>query len=135
MSDIRICARDNEPLVWTFEFPGSEWFCVICGAHEDLFGLRTAATPELVRRADELTARYERDRAEREGREYMPRLKVGDEGVEAPMCKTCGAIPEPGTLLDSDGKPFRWFSRTVDGVTEYACKRTCIPDKEAVLPW
>lgn len=134
MSDIRVCERDDEPLVWTFEFAGSEWYCVVCGAHEDLFGARVESSPALLCRLDELTEQYERARAERNGVPYVPRAKVGDDGVTVPTCGGCGATPEPGLAL-VEGKPKAWFSRTVDGVTSYACSRACIPEREAVLPW
>lgn len=134
VGDVRVCQRDGEPLVWTFEFAGSEWYCVICGGHEDLFGNRAPSTPERLRRLDELTEQYERDRAERQGKDYQPRPKVGDDGVAVPTCGGCGATPEPGRALH-DGKPKAWYSRTIDGITSYACSRDCIPEREAVLPW
>lgn len=134
MGDIRVCHRDGEPLVWTFEFPGAEWYCVVCGGHEDLFGNREVSTSALVRRLDALTEQYERARAHRRGEEYMPRPKVGDQGVEVPTCGGCGATPEPGLALHG-GKPQAWFSRTLDGVTEYACSQACIPAKQTVMPW
>lgn len=134
MGDIRICQRDGEPLVWTFEFAGAEWYCVICGGHEDLFGLRAPYTVELQKRLDELTDRYNRERAEREGREYTSPPKVGDDGVELPVCIGCGATPEEGVALVR-GKPSKWYSRTCDGVTTYACKSSCIPAGAPVSPW
>lgn len=134
--DIRVCRRDGEPLVWTFEFPGAEWYCVVCGGHEDLFGNRAPSTPELMRRLDELTEQYERGRAERQGGVYSQPPKVGDDGVEAPTCSGCGATPEVGIALHGeDRKPKAWFSRTLDGVTSYACSRACIPEGEGVMPW
>lgn len=134
MSDVRVCENDGEPLVFTMEFPGSEWFCVVCDGHEDLFGLRAPATPALQTRLDELTERYQRDRAARTGREYRPVPRAGDPGVVVPVCGGCGATPESGTPLDG-GKPLTWFSRRRDGVTSYACSRACIPERDAVLPW
>lgn len=134
MSDVRICERDGQPLVWTFEFPGAEWFCVVCGGHEDLFGGRVPWTADVQRRLDELTDQYNRERAEREGRDYAPPPKAGDDGVELPVCLGCGAVPPEGIALVG-GKPSKWFSRTVDGVTTYACKTSCIPASEPVSPW
>lgn len=134
MGDIRICRRDGAPLVWTFEFPGAEWFCVVCNGHEDLFGLRAPYSVELQKRLDELTDQYNRERAEREGRVYTPPPKVGDDGVELPVCIGCGAIPEAGIAL-TNGKPSKWYSRTHDGVTTYACKNSCIPADAPVSPW
>lgn len=134
VSDLRVCQRDAEPLVWTFEFPGAEYYCVVCGGHEDTFGRRAPATPDLQRRHDELHEQYERGRSERLGREYRPDPKVGDPGVVAPICNGCGATPELGIVLIS-GKPKAWFSRSRDGATEFACSRSCIPEREAVMPW
>lgn len=133
-NDIRVCRRDGEPLVFTMEFAGAEWYCPICDGHEDLFGARVSATPELRARLDELTEQYERARAARTGTEYKPPQRAGDDGVQRPTCGGCGASPEPGTPLVS-GKPRTWFSRTIDGVTSFACSRACIPEREAVLPW
>lgn len=134
MSDIRVCRNDGEPLVWTFEFSGAEWYCVACGGNEDLFGSRAAATPERLRRLDKLTEQYERGLAERRGTEYRPHPKVGDKGVAVPTCGGCGKTPKVGIVL-MNGKPSGWFSREREGVTEYACSRACIPEREMVMPW
>lgn len=133
MSDIRVCERDGEPLVFTFEFPGAEYHCLTCGGHEDIFGNKAPATPERALRLAEVTEQYDRAYAERRGVGYVPKPVAGDEGVTLPTCGGCGAILEPGIALDS-GKPRHWFSRTIDGVTEYACSRSCI-NEGAVLPW
>ncbi len=132
--DIRVCARDGEPLVFTMEFPGAENICVVCGALEGVLGLRRETTPDRRRRLDELTERYERERAQRRGVEYHPPVRVGDEGVPTPVCSGCGATPEVGTTLRS-GKPLAWFGRTLNGVDEFACCRACIPARDMVLPW
>lgn len=133
-ADMRVCANDGEPLVWTFEFRGAEYYCVVCHGHEDTFGCRAPATADLQLRHTELREQYERARAERRGVPYEPDPKAGDAGVDVPTCSSCGATPEPGVAL-VDGKPPAWFSRTRDGVTEFACSRSCIPEKEAILPW
>lgn len=133
-SDLRVCMNDGEPLVWTFEFPGAEFHCVVCGGNEDTFGGRAPATVERQLRLDELREQYERGRAERLGFVYDPSPKVGDDDVEIPTCNGCGAQPPMGVTLIS-GKPYAWFARTRDGVTEYACSRECIPEREAVMPW
>lgn len=133
-SDLRVCQRDGEPLVWTFEFPGAEYHCVACGGHEDVFGRRAPATVDLQRRHDEMNEQYQRAYAERRGVPYNPDPKVGDDGVAVPTCNGCGATPEVGIALIG-GKPKAWFSRSRDGVTEYACGRSCIPEREAVMPW
>lgn len=135
MSDVRVCRRDGEPLVFTMEFPGAEYVCGLCGGTEGVLGRRVATSPELVARLDALTEVYESKRAERTGRPALPAApKVGDPGVEAPVCQGCGASPEVGTTL-VEGKPRLWFSRTRDGETSYACRRSCIPKGEGLLPW
>lgn len=133
MSDLRVCMRDGEPLVWTFEFPGAEYHCVVCGGLEDMFGLRAPATPTRQARLDELTEQYQRGRAERTGVPYRAPQRAGDDGVKLPVCGSCGVTPEPGIAL-TNGKPAAWFSRTINGTTEYACSRSCIKEG-AVLPW
>lgn len=132
--DMRVCARDGEPLVFTMEFAHAEWYCVVCEGKEDLFGARAPATEQRVRRHSELTEVYERARAERRGVEYVASPKVGDEGVLIPTCGGCGARPPEGVTLDGD-KPASWYSKTEDGVTSYACSRACIPERESVMPW
>ena len=140
MSDIRVCERDGEPLVFTFEYRGAEYVCVVCGGKEGVLGERAGSTPERVRRLSDLTVEYERDYADRHPvgdelhREYREPSKVGDPGIEIPVCKTCNAVPPDGVALNN-GKPASWYSRTHDGVTEYACKRSCIPERETILPW
>lgn len=135
--DIAVCPRDGEPMVWTFEFPKYEFFCVTCGYKAGAFGpTRRRATPELQRRLDELTAQYERERAERDPSYRPPEShpKVGDPGVTPPTCTSCGRTPDDGIAL-VNGKPRSWFSRTQLGVTEYACSRACIPEGAMVMPW
>lgn len=135
MSDVPVCRIDGEPLVFTFEFPGAEYVCVVCGVKEDIFPHKVETTPELVARHAELSERYHREYAERRGMPPpRPTRKVGDPGVSVPVCVGCGKVPELGTVIDGD-KPALWFSRTVDGRTEYACSRACIPDKQPVAPW
>ena len=133
MSDIRICRNDGEPLVFTIEFPGAEFYCPACQSTEGVFGARAAATPALISRLAQATERYGRDRAERTGRPYDPPPITGD-GTPIPTCAGCGKQPEPSTPLPG-GKPSHWFARTRDGHTEYACTRDCIPRNEMVMPW
>lgn len=133
-ADLRICRRDGEPLVFTFEYPGAEYVCVVCDAKEDIFGNRAPATVERQQRHADLHEQYHRAYAERRGVPYDPSPKVGDPGVEVPTCNACGAQPATGTVLVS-GKPSGWHSRSRDGVREYACGRSCIPAGETVLPW
>ena len=44
--DIVVCC--DTPMVWTFAFPGAEWFCRICKGVLPMFNAeRVKATPEL----------------------------------------------------------------------------------------
>lgn len=127
---LNVCPRDGEPVVFTFEFPGAEFYCVVCEWMGGVFAEDHAdATPELIARAAELSDRYDRERAERTGR---PAPAMSDQNVERPKCKSCGKVAEG--RLDSRGKPAHWFTRTIDGVTDYACSRDCIKEG-AVAPW
>jgi hypothetical protein len=127
---LRVCPRDGAPVVFTFEFPGAEYHCVECGWLGDIFGPgRAPATPDLVARFDTLSDRYEAERAERTGR---PAPRPAPQDVPRPTCGGCGAVAEG--RLDHSGKPAHWYSRTRDGVKQYACSRGCIKEG-AVLPW
>lgn len=122
-AELRVCERDGEPLVFTFEIPGCEYICMVCGNGEGIFGKRSPATTELQRRQVELAKQYRAERG-------LPD-PVSHEQVR---CISCGAVPEPGTS-DGGRKPAAWFSRTIEGDTEYACSRSCIPEKQAVMPF
>lgn len=127
---INVCPRDGEPVVYTFEFRGAEFYCVVC----DWRGgtphyVNAPATPELAARAAELSERYERERAQREGR---PAPEPADQDVERPTCGGCGKTADGP--VDRTGKPAHWYSRTIDSVTEYACSRDCI-NVGMVAPW
>lgn len=132
--DVRVCMNDGEPLVFTFEFPGAEYYCVMCEGKEGMFGKRAELTPELEQKYLKNSRQYDEERAVRLGRSMPEAPKVGDQGVMAPVCCSCSATPAVGTPLPN-GKPALWYSRTVDGVTTYACRSACIPKGEPVLPW
>lgn len=120
---IKVCPRDSEPVVFTFEHPGAEYLCVACGWRGDIFGPRGApASEELIARQDELTGQFEEERG----------LKPPDQDRPHPSCVGCG-VTATGRL-DHSGKPPHWFVRTIDGVTEHACSRSCIPSG-LVMPW
>jgi hypothetical protein len=121
--EIRICVHDGEPLVWTFEFRSFERYCVVCGAKYGMFGPPTAvATVELQRRHIELTERYERERAIREGKaEPEPKPML-----EPPSCIGCGKHPD--VMPPGRDKPAHWYSRVNPQtlVKEFACSRSCV---------
>lgn len=54
---IRICTRHDEqvPLIWTFAFNGSEYWCPACGFNGGMFGSgkKVDKTPELEKSAEE----------------------------------------------------------------------------------
>lgn len=76
--DFTICGC-GEPLIWTFEFRGSEWHCQSCGFTGGMFGSGTAAawSPELAARHAELKAEYSVARDEREAADAKPEEQVG----------------------------------------------------------
>lgn len=120
---VKVCPKDQEPVVFTFETPGAEWLCMVCGWTGDVFAAReTEATAGIVARRDELLAEHERARGIEPPAQDQPR----------PSCTGCGA--EAQGRLDHSGKPAHWFMRTIDGVTEYACSRGCISEG-LVMPW
>ena len=138
--DVALCRKDNEPLVWTFEFPGSEWYCVVCGAKYDaLHSFRADATVDLAARHAALVDRYKAERAERTG-QPIPPLPPQD---VMPTCGGCDRQPRPEEgRLDHQGKPALWYCKTIDGVTTYACSKACIGKadvksgtKSMVMPW
>lgn len=53
--EIRICTRHDEevPLIWTFAFNGSEYWCPACGFNGGMFGSgkKVELTPELKKSA------------------------------------------------------------------------------------
>lgn len=120
VGDVRTCPIDGEPVVFTFKFPGSEYYCPTCGWHGGVFAARSApATPERVARAAEIQRQWE----EQEGIKPEPDLPA------KPVCGGCKAVaPEPR-------KPQHWYSRTKDGEEVYACSRKCIPSGEMIMPW
>lgn len=120
---IKVCPSCSEPVVFTFEYSGNEYFCVACGWKGSIFAPMSApATEELIARHDELSAEYEQSRG----------LESPNQDRIRPSCGGCGAVATG--RLDHDGKPAHWYSRTRDGVTEYACSRSCISEG-AVMPW
>lgn len=134
MSDVRVCGRCGEPMVFTFEFPGYEYVCMACSNKEGIFGARVPNTPEVEKHHGELVELYYRDRAHRRREpepEPWPRQGEAESDVQ---CAGCGRLPAIGTPL-GEGKPPAWFSRTQGGVTVYACSKPCTDDKASVLPW
>lgn len=128
---MKVCPRDGEPVVFTFEFPGAEHYCVVCGGKYGIFGVPEAeATVELQERMAELQDQYDRERSERTG---LPMPRRDDPPRQKPVCGGCGKTAE--LVPSGEDKPRHWYSRTRDGVTSYACSRGCIPEREGVLPW
>lgn len=127
---MKVCPRCGEPVVFTFEFRGAEHYCVECEWKGGIFDAAEApATPERIERHGVLSDRYDVESAARMGR-AAPEPPSQD--VPRPTCDGCGVVAEGRMQGD---KPAHWFSRTRDGVTEYACSRECIPEREAVMPW
>jgi len=54
---MKICSNHPEypvPLIWTFSFPGSEYWCPYCGINGGMLGTgeRAEETPELIERRE-----------------------------------------------------------------------------------
>ena len=55
--EIKICARHQDyqvPLIWTFSFPGAEYWCPYCGFRGGMFGsgMDFDETSELIKRKE-----------------------------------------------------------------------------------
>lgn len=139
MNDVKLCPRDDEPLVSTFEFPRYELYCVVCGWKGGIFdGSRGESTPERAARHGELTERYKAERAEREGRQYAPAPAwTGPQ----PSCVGCGREPDQAeSVRNEDGKPLLWYGRRdrETGEWKFACSQACIEKAEPrqpIMPW
>ena len=56
---IRVCDNCGKPIIWTFAFPGAEWYCPSCGAQSDMFyGEDVKATPKLIKLRKSLAIRF-----------------------------------------------------------------------------
>lgn len=120
---IKVCPRDSEPVVFTFENPGAEWLCVVCDWKGGVLSAREVEpTPEAVARRDALMAEFEQARG----------ITPPDQDRPRPSCRGCGQLAEG--RLDGSGKPAHWYMRTRDAVTEYACSLSCT-DGGMVMPW
>jgi hypothetical protein len=119
LGELRTCPNDGEPVIFTFKYPGHEYVCTVCGWLGGVLGTPTSqATPERVARAAELLAAFNAEN----GVTPEPDLP------EHPKCKGCDAVaPTPH-------KPPHWYTRTIGGVTEYACSRAHI-DGGTIAPW
>lgn len=54
------CPLDREPLIFTFERPGFEFLCLVCGSwYEFLHPIPRTPTATLRARHDELRARFD----------------------------------------------------------------------------
>jgi hypothetical protein len=121
---LRTCPVDGEPVIFTFKFPGHEYVCIVCGWLGGVLGTpMSPATPERVERHDVLLAEFNAKHG----------IAPAPQDVPRPTCNGCGVVAEGS--LDHSGKPAHWYSRTKDGVTSYACSKSCIPPREMVMPW
>lgn len=123
MGDMAVCPNDGEPVIFSFEIPGAEYVCEVCGWAGGIF------TERRVDASDALVVRHAAlvvQNRERRGLQPAPERT----GL-APVCGGCGKVAEPPFNGD---KPAHWYCRTTAGQKHYACSRACISEG-AVLPW
>lgn len=90
-STIRVCEHHPEretPLLWTFAFPGAEFWCPHCGYRHGMFGAGKIvdSTPELMKR---------REDDERASSAYL----------EAMGSRSCSSMLYEGVRYDRDKLP------------------------------
>ena len=39
-NEIAVCPNCGEPMIWTFAFSGSEYYCLMCGYSCGMFGVK-----------------------------------------------------------------------------------------------
>ena len=88
--EVKCCNRhdENVQLVWTFAFPGAEYWCPYCGAHYGMMGAGEVR---------ELTF------AER--REMIKYRKIGKEYLNAMSTFNCSALMWEGKQITPDELP------------------------------
>ncbi len=149
------CAGIPIPLLFTFKFQGSEYWCPVCGANFDIFG-----SGQTIQGTAELGARHEL--LERHCKAYLSSID-GDPPVitkdsillmEANAQKSDGPKPQikcDGCGAETDAKigpkgeilkPSYWYQCTDKDGTQIACSRNCITliakktGKSAIVaPW
>lgn len=56
---VRVCEYCLKPILWTFAFVGSEYYCPLCGRTGDMFwGSNVEATPRLLRLRRSLAIKF-----------------------------------------------------------------------------
>lgn len=85
---LALCPRCEEPLISTFAFPGSEFFCICCGAKVTFLGPKRGDgdDPKLQARYEELEAEWD----ENVGSKLMPRGEFWQT-----TCEQCGGEHGP----------------------------------------
>lgn len=152
---ILCCPRHLEyrvPLIFTFAFPGAEYWCPFCGYKSGIFG-----AGEQVPATSELAARYEvyhvaaldylRSRGAGEWAYRVPseELPAPDQPPgERPSfaCQGCGKVAPAQVEGGSWVMPRHWYSRQDADGRQVACSRDCVRSvaertgKTApVMPW
>lgn len=58
--ELLVCERCENPLLWTFAFPGCEWYCPSCGAASGMlgFGKKVKLTPARKKKLRSLKIRW-----------------------------------------------------------------------------
>lgn len=91
MKGIRICSNHPEyqtPLIWTFAFNGSEYWCPFCGYNHGMFG-----AGEEVDTSEELQNRLEKFK------------KFSSEFLHAKGVQVCSAVEWEGKDIDPQDLP------------------------------
>ena len=137
---MKICDRGHiqtVPLLFTFKFPGAEYWCPICGANFDVFGSGETVdgTPEPDRRHEVLEAHCHDYLSSRDAtylgltEERLLELEAEFDPGERPTitCDGCGVeVPARVGPRGETLKPSDWYQRTDDDGTQTACGRDCI---------
>ena len=101
---IAICPYHQQkqtPLIWTYAFPGAEWWCPACGANFGMFGEKQEeATPELLKLKEELKEKTQ-------------------EFLSARGTFSCSSLKWKGERITPDKLPAEEIERRKKIITEY----------------
>ena len=153
---MKVCSGHNihVPLLFTFKFPGAEYWCPVCERNFDVFGSGSdvEGTLELDRR-HEVLSQYAAEYLGSMDIEYsgltedeLLKLEQSfDPGGDRPTVTCDGCGTEAPARLDQHGyidKPSYWYERQDEDGRQLACSRACITTianrtgkTSMVMPW